>query len=57
MFFGCFGNVDVEVYRWLNGVVGEVVELFSIYFDDIGWSLCDIESCWGVVVVVKVNFE
>lgn len=29
IFFG-FENVDVEVYRWFKGVVGEVVELLNI---------------------------
>lgn len=45
--FVCLGNAVVEVYRRLNGVTGEVVEPFNIYSDDIGWSLRDIESCWG----------
>lgn len=36
LFFVCLGNADVEVYRRLNGVTGEVVEPFNIYSDDIG---------------------
>lgn len=56
-FFG-FWNVDVEVYRWLNDVVGDVVELINIYFDGVG--LVKDEEVYvrlkvvvGVVVVVK----
>lgn len=34
--FSCLENVDVEVYRRLKGVAGEVVELSNIYSNVIG---------------------
>lgn len=64
-FFFCFWgfffglrNADVEVYRRLNGVAGDVVELTYIYSDGVG--LVKDEEVYvrlkvvaGVVVVVK----
>lgn len=35
---------SILAIKWCTG---EVVEPFNIYSDDIGWSLRDIESCWG----------
>lgn len=60
-FFG-FENVDVEVYIWLKGVVGEVVDVFNIYFDII--SLGEVVDVYvrlkvgvSVVEVVKLYFR
>lgn len=56
----CFylGNADVEVYRRLNGVAGDVVELTNIYSDGIGLVkdkevYVRLKVVAGVVVVVK----
>lgn len=60
MFFVCLGNADVEVYRRLNGVAGDVVGLANS--DGIGLVKDEevyvrLKVVTGAVVVVKVNFE
>lgn len=44
--FFCFENVDVEVYIWLKGVVGEVVDVYV-----------RLKGGVSVVVVVKLYFR
>lgn len=56
-FFG-LRNADVEVYRRLNGVAGDVVELTNIYSDGVGFVKDEevyvrLKVVAGVVVVVK----